>query len=180
MKNHKRCLKSTNKGGSRTQKLVKIHTTHFCHFRSDLHCVVLNVTSWTLWCFDCKSELYIDDHVKRVSTTKNVNVVPPTAAIVKKDFSLPASSSVKTAAATTTTTTNSVLPRARGLNNLGNTCFFNSVMQCLSATHPFVRFLDTHCQKGAPLNMPAVTVTLKVQRDDSGLGNSRLGLRGFS
>ena len=147
-------------------------------YRSDLHCVVLNVDTWTLWCFECKAELYLDsykklheavDHVKRVATTKSVSATTPNP-VVKKDFSI-SSAAAKTLPATTG---NSVLPRARGLNNLGNTCFFNAVMQCLSATHPFVRFLDTHCQKGAPLNTPAVFVPAKVSlRDDSGLGNSR-------
>lgn len=121
--------------------------------RSDLHCVTLNVNTWTLWCFECKSELYIDsykklheavDHVKRVANTKSFTATSVTTT-VKKDFSMPGSASM-TSLKNVAGSTNSVLPRARGLNNLGNTCFFNSVMQCLSSTHPFVKFLDTHCQ----------------------------------
>ena len=39
----------------------------------------------------------------------------------------------------------------KGLNNLGNTCFFNSVMQCLSQTHPLTQHIDMQTNKGANL-----------------------------
>ena len=35
----------------------------FCHFktpRSDLHCIFVNVETWSLFCFECKDDLYID------------------------------------------------------------------------------------------------------------------------
>ena len=61
----------------------------FCHFktpRSDLHCIFVNVESWSLFCFECKDDLYIDSYkklreavemVKKTAEVKSVN--KPTA-----------------------------------------------------------------------------------------------------
>ena len=38
--------------------------------------------------------------------------------------------------------------KTRGLNNLGNTCFFNSIMQCLNQSHYLGQVLERHCKKG--------------------------------
>ena len=50
----------------------------FC-FRSELHCLFVNTTSWEIFCFECNKVIYVDSHKKlyeAVEFIKKTNTKP--------------------------------------------------------------------------------------------------------
>ncbi|KAM5335753.1 ubiquitin carboxyl-terminal hydrolase 16 isoform 2-T2 [Glossophaga mutica] len=148
------CLKCGHQGcgrDSQEQHALK----HYMTPRSDPHCLVLSLDSWSVWCYLCDDEVQycsshrlgqVVDYVRkqaRVTTSEpakdNGNNELENKKLEKESKNEQEREKKENMAKETPTNFTSQLT-VKGLSNLGNTCFFNAVMQNLSQT-PVLREL---------------------------------------
>ncbi|XP_018576417.1 ubiquitin carboxyl-terminal hydrolase 16 isoform X2 [Anoplophora glabripennis] len=163
------CLKCGNQacGRGRNKHALKHYNTP----HSDSHAMCVNTTIWSAWCYDCDDEVNISckkklqeameflrkqaesNKIKQISSPHTDNRILDIATTI-----LPLSTSTG-AMPKLTNSFSSTLPRARGLTNLGNTCFFNSVMQCLGQTPYLLELLDETSEGGQYFQLPGGKMT---------------------
>ncbi|KAM5281532.1 ubiquitin carboxyl-terminal hydrolase 16 isoform 2-T2 [Ctenodactylus gundi] len=181
------CLKCGHQGcgrDSQEQHALK----HYMTPRSEPHCLVLNLDNWSVWCYLCDDEVQycsssrlgqVVDYVRRQASvttlipekdngnmelenkklekeSKNEQEKEKTENMTKENPSMNSASQIT----------------VKGLSNLGNTCFFNAVMQNLSQTPVLRELLKEVKMSGAIVKIEppdlALTEPLEINLEPPG------------
>lgn len=164
------CLKCGFQGCNQSgiQHAVKHHQA----FHPESHCITISLSTWKAWCFECNEELSTHCNKKALAQTLDFlqkHSVKATSGASPKIIKLQEEpSDYADPPKGKSPAINSTLVPVKGINNLGNTCFFNAVMQNLSQTHMLIDLIQEVKDKGYKLrispsvdtNVSPLTVTL--------------------
>ncbi|KFZ54192.1 Ubiquitin carboxyl-terminal hydrolase 45, partial [Podiceps cristatus] len=148
------CLKCGFQGCSKNSE-GQHSLKHFQTARTEPHCIVINLSTWIIWCYECDEEL---------STHCNKKVLAQIVDFLQKHGSRaePSSSKIIRLREENSETSeilkgkspgNGASVPVKGINNLGNTCFFNAVMQNLAQTHVLNELMYEMKEKGTKLKI---------------------------
>ncbi|OWF43003.1 ubiquitin carboxyl-terminal hydrolase 45-like [Mizuhopecten yessoensis] len=174
------CLQCGHQGCDRNSR-DKHGLKHYETPRSSCHCLVINSTTWTCWCYKCDDDIPLErskrlqecmeflrkqaglpqpELVKRV-TQEAAAAVDGSEQVVKDTNTRPL---------TPKTSAPGLCHKIKGLSNLGNTCFFNAVLQNMTQTQCFESCLLERGKKGR-----SVSISGKSDTDDSSTGEESDG-----
>ncbi|KAF4518120.1 hypothetical protein B566_EDAN007822 [Ephemera danica] len=173
------CLRCGYQGCGPPSKRCSHIGKHFCAPRSDCHALSTNTEQWSVWCQECDCEVaanstkklhecieFLKRQPKACSNTVTVVLKSRKPAVMEENevevaqealpsqtVKRPSSKTVTLAAVPPSSPTN-LHPRVKGLSNLGNTCFFNAVLQCLAQTPFLVNLLKETAEEGETFSLP--------------------------
>ncbi|XP_071801065.1 ubiquitin carboxyl-terminal hydrolase 16-like [Asterias amurensis] len=166
------CMVCGNQGcgrGSQHEHALKHYETP----RSNFHALSLCINTMQVWCYKCDDAVFLDDSRKLhecVEWLRKEMGAPKLPAKKKsKDSdgdSIPMKGSMVGGSATTNSVKQEGSMKVKGLNNLGNTCFFNAVMQNITQTNVLRELLHEKWMSGKEVCVPDDT-HLRVSLDSS-------------
>jgi len=104
------------------------------HFKTTEHCIFMNLKSKAFYCFSCEDEIFYGKARNAILTEVKAFVDN-----FEKKKKVEEIENAKKERYMENAKKTIIYP---GLRNLGNTCFFNSVMQCLTYTKPFENIIN--------------------------------------
>ncbi|NXS93287.1 UBP45 hydrolase, partial [Jacana jacana] len=148
------CLKCGSQGCSKNSE-GQHSLKHFQTARTEPHCIVINLSTWIIWCYECDEEL--STHCNKKVLAQIVDFLqkhgsraePSSSKIIRlREENNEASEILKGKSSG-----NGASVPVKGINNLGNTCFFNAVMQNLAQTHILNELMYEMKEKGTKLKI---------------------------
>nr|XP_056712278.1 ubiquitin carboxyl-terminal hydrolase 45 isoform X2 [Euleptes europaea]XP_056712280.1 ubiquitin carboxyl-terminal hydrolase 45 isoform X2 [Euleptes europaea] len=150
------CLKCGAQGCSQNSE-AQHSLKHFQTTRTEPHCIVINLSTWIVWCYECNEQLsthcnkkalaqivdFLQRHGTRNETSSSSKIIRLNEDNNDTNDELKGRSISSSWAS---------VP-VKGINNLGNTCFFNAVIQNLAQTHMLNELMCEMKEKGTKLKI---------------------------
>ncbi|KAM4580316.1 ubiquitin carboxyl-terminal hydrolase 45 isoform 2-T2 [Odontesthes bonariensis] len=157
------CLKCGFQGCN--QSGIQHAVKHQQAFHSESHCITISLSTWKAWCFECNEELSTHCNKKALAQTLDFlqkHSAKATPAASPKTINLREEPSDYAGPPRGKSPgIHSTFVPVKGITNLGNTCFFNAVMQNLSQTHMLIDLVHEVKEKGYKLKIsPSIEANL--------------------